>query len=90
MFADERFTDKETAQSIINEAGGTFIAQVPITTESQTPVTLPVLPAPTFNVYHNSQVPSDTSVEYVRDINIALADLEAKIADLVTKEAANV
>lgn len=59
-------------------------------TEPQSPVTLPVLPAPTFNVYHNSQVPSDTSVEYVRDINIALADLEAKIADLVTKEAANV
>lgn len=59
-------------------------------TEQLTPVTLPVLPAPTFNVYHDADVPSDTSVEYVRDINIALADLEAKIADLVTKEAANV
>ena len=54
------------------------------------PVTLPVLPAPTFNAYHDSDVPSDTSTTYTRDINIALADLEAKIADLVTKEAANV
>ena len=59
-------------------------------TEPQTPVTLPVLPAPTFNVYHDSDVPSDTSATYTRDINIALADLEAQIADLVTKEAANV
>lgn len=90
IFVDERFADKETAARIINEAGGTFVAQVPVSTEPQTPVTLPLLPAPTFNVYPDSQVPSDTSVEYVRDINIALADLEAQIADLVTKEAANV
>ena len=60
------------------------------TTESQSPVTLPKLPAPTFNAYHDSDVPSDTSATYTRDINIALADLEAQIADLVTKEAANV
>lgn len=64
--------------------------QAELPTEPQSPVTLPVLPAPTFNVYHESQVPSDTSVEYTRDINIVLADLEAQIADLVTKEAANV
>ena len=60
------------------------------TTEPQSPVTLPVLPAPIFNVYHDGDVPSDTSATYARDINIALADLEAQIADLVTKEAANV
>ena len=60
-------------------------------------VTLPVLPAPTYNVYANAEASDtgyamapDVEIEYVRDINIALADLEAKIADLVTKEAANV
>ena len=90
IFVDERFTDKETAKSIINEVGGTFVTHVPPSTEPQSHVTLPVLPAPTFNVYHDSDVPSDTSTTYARDINIALADLEAKIADLVTKEAANV
>lgn len=90
IFVDERFTDKETAERLINETGGTFIAQIPSSTEPQSPVILPVLPAPTFNIYHDADVPSDTSVEYTRDINIALADLEAKIADLVTKEAANV
>ena len=47
------------------------------TTEPQSSVTLPVLPAPTFNAYHDSQVPSDTSVEYARDINLVLANLEA-------------
>lgn len=46
-------------------------------TEPKSPVTLPTLPAPTFNAYHDSQVPSDTSMEYARDINIVLANLEA-------------
>ena len=46
-------------------------------TEPQSPVTLPQLPAPTFNVYHDSQVPSDTTVTYARDINIVIANLEA-------------
>lgn len=52
------------------------------TTETLDAVSLPKLPAPTFNVYHDSQVPSDTSVEYERDVNIAYAELEAKIAAL--------
>ena len=56
------------------------------TTEDQSPVTLPVLPAPTFNQYHDSQVPSDTSVEYARDINIVLANLEAVQAALLGGE----
>lgn len=46
-------------------------------TEPQSPVTLPVLPAPTFNQYHDGDVPSDTSTEYVRDINLVLANLES-------------
>ena len=57
------------------------------TTEPQSPVTLPALPAPTFNQYHDSQVPSDTSVEYERDVNIAYAELEARIAALTVAQA---
>lgn len=61
---------------------GEVVALGTPTTEPQSPVTLPALPAPTFNVYHDSQVPSDTSVEYERDVNIAYAELEAEIAAL--------
>lgn len=50
------------------------------------PVTLPALPAPTFNVYHDADVPSDTSVEYARDINLVLANLESVQAALLGGE----
>ena len=58
-------------------------------TKPQSPVTLPVLPAPTFNVYHDSQVPSDTSVEYARDINIVIDNLAKKIAGTAATVAIN-
>lgn len=66
---------------------GEVVALGTPTTEPQSPVTLPALPAPTFNQYHDSQVPSDTSVEYERDVNIAYAELEAKIAALTVAQA---
>ena len=50
------------------------------TTEPQSPVTLPVLPAPTFNAYHDGDVPSDTTVTYERDVNIAFDNLAKQIA----------
>lgn len=56
---------------------GEVVALDAPTTEPQSPVTLPVLPAPTFNQYHDADVPSDTSTTYARDINIVLANLEA-------------
>lgn len=49
------------------------------TTEPQSPVTLPALPAPTFNQYHDSQAPSDTSTTYTRDINIVIDNLAKQI-----------
>lgn len=49
------------------------------TTEPQSPVTLPVLPAPTFNQYHDNDVPSDTSTTYTRDINIVIDNLAKQI-----------
>ena len=90
-YTDEEVTGEYVSTGNGLEAGASIVYELDDTTEEpQSPVTLPALPAPTFNVYHDSSVPSDTSVEYERDVNIALADLEAKIADLVTKEAANV
>ena len=88
---ESSITDVETGKQWLATKHPTVIVQLQDSeTEPQSPVTLPVLPAPTFNQYHDADVPSDTSTIYTRDINIALADIEAKIADLVTKEAANV
>ena len=49
------------------------------TTEPQSPVTPPALPAPTFNQYHDADVPSDTSTTYARDINIVIDNLAKQI-----------
>ena len=52
--------------------------------EPQSPVTLPVLPAPTFNVYPTGgYVPGDTSVGYERDINITINNMQEVIDGLV-------
>lgn len=59
------------------------------TTEPQSPVTLPALPAPTFNVYHDGDVPSDTAVEYERDINIVIDNLAKQIAGTAATVAIN-
>ena len=59
------------------------------TTEPQSSITLPQLPAPTFNVYHDSDVPSDTAVTYERDINIAFDKLQAQVSATTLKEATN-
>ena len=49
-------------------------------TEQLDTVQLPQLPAPTFNIYHDSTVPSDTAVGYERDINIAFDNLVRQVA----------
>lgn len=46
-------------------------------------VTLPELPAPTFNVYTTGgNVPSTVDVDYERDVNLVLQAMAAKIAAL--------
>ena len=67
-------------------SGGEVTALPEPTTETLDAVSLPKLPAPTFNIHHDSQVPSDTSVEYERDINLVLANLEAVQAALLGGE----
>ena len=46
-------------------------------------VTLPELPAPTFNVYTTGgYVPPNVAVDYEQDVNLVLQALKAKIATL--------
>lgn len=52
-------------------------------------VTLPELPAPTFNVYTDSAVPPTMEVDYERDVNLVLEALEAKIAALQVADKTN-
>ena len=80
------FTNTDTVKSFFQSNPTTFIVRAKPTTEPQSPVTLPTLPAPTFNQYHDADIPSDTSVEYARDINIVLANLEAVQAALLGGE----
>ena len=58
-------------------------------TEPQSSVMLPALPAPTFDAYHDSDVPSDTSIEYARDINIVIDNLAKQIAGTAATVAVN-
>ena len=59
------------------------------TTESLGTVSLPVLPAPTFNVWHDSDVPSVTTVTYERDVHVALDKLQAQVSATTVREATN-
>lgn len=53
-----------------------------IPTEQLSSVVMPALPAPTFNQYHDSDVPSDTSTEYAKDIKVVFNELEDRVAAL--------
>mgnify|MGYP001775698780 CR=1 FL=1 len=87
-YTDEEVTGEYVSTGNGLEAGASIVYELDEpTTEPQSPVTLTALPAPTFNQYHDSSVPSDTSTEYVRDINIVLDQLEAKIAALSVAQA---
>lgn len=53
-------------------------------------VTLPELPAPTFNVYTTGgYIPPTVDVDYEQDVNLVLQSLEAKIAALEINQATN-
>ena len=80
-YTDEEVTGEYVSTGNGLEAGASIVYELDEpTAEPQSPVTLPALPAPTFNVYHDSQVPSDTSTEYARDINIVLDNLAKQVA----------
>ena len=71
----------------IAQDGSVMVSRADGTTEQLGTVQLPQLPAPTFNTYATGgYVPPDTSVEYERDINIVLANLESVQAALLGGE----
>ena len=78
-----QITSAETGKEWLASNPTTYV--YPLATPQTIPltaVTLPTLPSPNITVYHDSDVPSDITVEYVQDINIVLDNLNAKIAAL--------
>lgn len=63
---DSRFTDTDTAKSILASEKPKFVFVANPTTEPQSPVTLPALPAPTFNQYHDADIPTEIEAEVVK------------------------
>ena len=76
-----------------------FLSQNPLTviyemkTEPQTiplgKVELPALPESTSNVWNNGNIPANVYINYLKDVNIAFADLESKLTQAVVAAAAN-
>lgn len=68
---------------VIDSDGSTRITHSSGEPTPSTPVTLPAFPAPTFAVYTEGGLTSPTvDVDYERDMNLVIRDLEAKIATL--------
>lgn len=52
-------------------------------------VELPALPEATSNVWNDGNIPANVYVQYLKDVNIAFADLESKLTQAVVATAAN-
>lgn len=52
-------------------------------------VELPALPESTSNVWNDGNIPANVYINYLKDVNIAYADLEAQIKQLTASIAAN-
>ena len=90
IITDSRFTDKETAANILTAMNLTIFYQL---AEPQTiplgKVELPALPEATSNVWNDGNIPANVYVQYLKDVNIAFADLESKLTQAVVAAAAN-
>ena len=52
-------------------------------------VELPALPEATSNIWNDGNIPANVYVQYLKDVNIAYADLESKLTQAVVAAAAN-
>ena len=52
-------------------------------------VELPALPEATSNVWNDGNIPANVYINYLKDVNIAFADLESKLTQAVVAAAAN-
>jgi hypothetical protein len=65
--------------------GPTVVYKLPTpTTETLGPIELPVLPAPNLTIWATADATPPLQVTYERDVSIAIAALEAAIADIAT------
>ena len=53
-------------------------------------VELPALPEATSNVWNNGNIPANVYVQYLKDVNIAFADLESKLTQAVVAAVSNI
>lgn len=74
---------------VISEDGSCRVERASGEPTQLEPIELPVLPAPTFNVYTDSIVPPTVDVTYEQDVNLVIQGLEAKIAALQVAEKTN-
>ena len=83
MVAGE-ITDVESAKAWLAENTPTFWFTTTTTTETLSSVTVPELPAPTFNTYPTGgDVPGETSVTYENDVNITISNMQKTIDALL-------
>lgn len=52
-------------------------------------IDMPALPESTSNVWNDGNIPANVYIQYLKDVNIAYADLEAQIKQLTASVAAN-
>ena len=81
-------TSAATAATVAG--GATYL--YPLATPQTIPltaVTLPTLPSPNITVYNDSDVPSDITLEYERDVTIAFDKLQAQVSATTVREATN-
>ena len=87
---DDVITDAESGKSWLAANHTTLLyplydpQTIPLTA-----VTLPTLPSPNITVYTDSDVPSDITLEYERDVTIAFGKLQAQVSATTVREATN-
>ena len=86
---DTRFTDVETAKQILKSENGIYYYEATPQTIPLGKVELPALPEATSNVWNDGNIPANVYVQYLKDVNIAFADLESKLTQAVVAAAAN-
>lgn len=78
---DSRFVDIQAVRRIVDEEKPVVIYE--LATPEVVPhgkVDMPTLPAPVFNAWVESDVPTECAVRYVRDANVVIGRLEEKLA----------
>ncbi len=87
---DTRFTDIETAKQILKSENGIYYYEATPQTIPLGKVELPALPEATSNIWNDGNIPANVYINYLKDVNIAFADLESKLTQAVVATAANI